>query len=110
MQSTTFRQPINPNKMEKIEEKKFGRIDTFVKVDEVPDGYVIWNIGRHNFEHPKCVPLCKSSLDYSVDTNTLKYIEVDSEELALRLLKEASYHGCDKKKFYEIVDEYNKIV
>jgi hypothetical protein len=39
---------------------------------------------------------------YSVDINKLKYIEVDTEELALTILKEAILHGCDRDKFIEL--------
>jgi hypothetical protein len=39
-----------------------------------------------------------------IDPKSLKYIMVDSEEIALRLLDEAIRHGCDRERFYEIVN------
>ena len=77
---------------------------TFNQVEEIPMGYFVWAIGRHNFPFEKCVPLAKHGDlgKYSVDVNSLKYIEVESEELALRLLKEAVMHGCDRNKFIQL--------
>ena len=95
--------------MEKIIEKRSYRTDVFEPVTEVPFGYSVWAIGRHNFQHEKCVPLAKdghNEYDWqrNIDTKSLKYIMVDSEELALRLLDEAIRHGCDRERFYEIVN------
>lgn len=95
--------------MKTIIDKKYGREDKFEQVAEVPFGYFVWNIGRHNFPHEKCVPLCKdgkNEFDWqrNIDINSLKYIEVESEELALRILKEAGRKGVDRERFYEIVN------
>lgn len=77
---------------------------TYKEVKEVPHGYSVWGIGRENFQHPKCVPLCQEGeLKYHVNTETLKFIEVESEEIALRLLDEAVRRGCNRKKFYKII-------
>ena len=82
-----------------------GRIDVYEPVTEVPFGYFVWAIGRHNFKYERCVPLAKDGKEkYYVDISKLKYIMVDSEEIALRLLDEAVLHGCDRKRFYEIVN------
>ena len=94
---------------DKIIDKKRYRKDVFERVEEVPFGYFIWNIGRENFPHKKCVPLAKwGHNEYkwqrNIDVNSLKYIEVETEELALRLLDEASEHLCDRERFYEIVN------
>lgn len=95
--------------MEKIIEKRSYRTDVFEPVTEVPFGYSVWAIGRHNFKHERCVPLAKdghNEYDWqrNIDTKSLKYIMVDSEEIALRLLDEAIRHGCDRDRFYEIVN------
>lgn len=94
--------------METIIDRKWYRTDRFEPVTEVPFGYCVWPIGRENFKHERCVPLCKSghnvyAWQQNIDITSLKYIEVESEELALRLLEEAIRHGCDRKRFYEIV-------
>lgn len=95
--------------MEKIVDKKWYRTDVFEPVTEVPDGYFVWPIGRHNFQYERCVPLAKlipSEYDWqrNVDIHSLKYIMVESEELALRLLEEAVRHGCEREKFYKIIN------
>ena len=92
--------------MEKIiQTNGYGRIDVYEPVTEVPFGYSVWAIGRHNFKYERCVPLAKEGKEkYHVDISKLKYIMVDSEELALRLLDEAVRHGCDRDRFYEIVN------
>lgn len=97
--------------MKTIVDKKWYRTDVFEQVTEVPDGYSVWGIGRQNFRHEKCVPLAKAGKNEedwqnNIDVTSLKYIEVASEELALRLLDEAIRYGCDRGKFYEIVNEY----
>ena len=92
--------------MEKIiQTNGYGRIDVYEPVTEVPFGYFVWAIGRHNFKYERCVPLAKEGKEkYHVDISKLKYIMVDSEKLALRLLDEAVRHGCDRDRFYEIVN------
>lgn len=89
---------------------KYGRVDTFVPTTDIPAGYFVWNIGRHNFPHEKCIPLAKEGkkqYDWQmpVDLSSLKYIMVDTEKLALRILKEAGYKGVDRERFYEIINE-----
>lgn len=98
-----------------VEELKAGNIiihtdpwrntRVFTKVQEIPFGYFVWAIGRQNFPFEMCVPLAKQGNDgeNSVDVDTLKFIEVESEELALCLLKEAVMHGCDKDKFTKLI-------
>ena len=97
--------------MKTIVEKNWLRTDMFEQVAEVPDGHFVWAIGRQNFRHERCVPLAKDGKNEeewqcNIDVTSLKYIEVASEELALRLLDEAIRRGCDKERFYEIVNEY----
>lgn len=99
---------INQENMEDIIDKSYGRTDVFKAVTEVPVGYFVWNIGRHNFPYEKCVPLAKrGTAEYDwqepVDISSLKYIKVDSEETALKILDEAARRGCDRDKFYKIV-------
>ena len=95
--------------MEKIIDKKWYRTDVFEPVTEVPFGYFVWAIGRKNFPHEKCVPLAKDGHNEyewqrNIEPASLKYIMVDSEEIALKILKEAVQHGCDRERFYEIVN------
>lgn len=95
--------------MERIIDKKWYRTDIFEPVTEVPFGYFVWNIGRRNFPHERCIPLAKrGQCDYdwqmAVDVKRLKYIMVETEELALRILEEASRKGVSRDRFYEIVN------
>ena len=91
---------------------KYGRVDIFERVEEFPAGYFVWNIGRQNFAHEKCVPLAKDGYNpeswmRNIDPDNLKYIEVESEELALMIINKSGHcnrFGADK--FYKIVKEY----
>lgn len=85
---------------------------TFEQVTEFPDGYVVWNIGRQNFPHERCIPLAKplaisGDMKYHIDPNTLKYIEAETEELALQVIEEAKRHEINRKRFYEIINPNN---
>lgn len=92
----------------------YGRVDVFERVEEFPAGYFVWNIGRQNFPHEKCVPLAKDGYNperwmRNIDPDNLKYIEVESEELALLIIQRS--HRCNKlnrDKFCEIVKEFKK--
>ena len=95
--------------METIIDKTWYRTDKFEPVTEIPFGYSVWNIGRRNFPHERCIPLAKPghneySWQRNVDVTTLKYIMVETEELALRIMEEASQHGVSRERFYEIVN------
>lgn len=82
----------------------------FERVEEIPFGYSVWAIGRHNFPFEKCVPLARVGElgKFSVDLKRLKYIEVETEELALTILHEAIMYGCDRDKFIELTKKYQK--
>ena len=93
-----------------IVQVKYGRTDIFERVEEIPYGYCVWNIGRSNFPHEGCVPLAKpkpTEYDWQmcIDPDSLKYIEVGGETLALQILKEASRKGVDRNRFLEIVNQ-----
>ena len=95
--------------METIIDKRWYRTDKFEPVTEIPFGYSVWNIGRDNFPHERCIPLAKHwhntySWQRNIDLTTLKYIMVETEELALRIMEEASLHGVSRERFYEIVN------
>ena len=79
----------------------YAKSDTFIKVDEWPEGYYVWPIGRHNFQFEGWLPLCKDGkLKYDVDINTLKAIKVKSEDVALRCLDAAIKGECRTKGDY----------
>lgn len=90
-----------------ITDECYGRKDIFEVVDEYPNGYVVWAIGRHNFQHPGYVPLAKEIKGtYNVDTTSLKTIKVD-ERVALIILREAVRKGVDEKRFKKIIKQYS---
>lgn len=77
-----------------VDVNRFSGVHIFERVEEFPPGYSVWNIGRQNFPYEKCVPLCKPgvNMEYwqrNINPNSLKYIEVESEKLALLIMKEA---------------------
>lgn len=102
--------------MAQIVDNKFGRTDVFQIVDKFPEGYIIWNIGRHNFEHECYIPLAqrvsnnKKELEYyHIKTDSLKALKVESEELALFLMK---YNHTGKtitsNNFDEVVKKFKE--
>jgi hypothetical protein len=63
------------------------RTDVFDIVDEFPNGYIIWSIGRKNFPFECYLPLAKpGQMPHTVDTSDLKAIKVRDERTALALL------------------------
>ena len=75
--------------METIVDKSYwGRTDTFEVVNEFPAGYIVWNIGRHNFPHPGFVPLAKPDPNqkYHILLHGLKALRCKDEETALRII------------------------
>ena len=83
----------------KIIDEKFGCKDVFAVLQESPEGYIVWPIGRHNFQHPGYLPLANIVGDgFHIDRNSLKAIKVD-EDIANTILQEAIIRGVDKEKF-----------
>lgn len=72
-----------------IDKTPFGRTDVFEVVDDFTKGYQVWNIGRQNFNHDCFIPLCIADSECRVDMHSLKALRVESEELALHILKQA---------------------
>lgn len=71
---------------------------TFEIVETLPQGYVIWNIGRHNFPFESYIPLCWQYKDYKIEPETLKAYKVKSEEYALWLMSEGKSLNYKKLK------------
>ena len=74
----------------------YGTEYKFEIVNTVPVGYQIWNIGRSNFPFEKMIPLCECSKDYRINPETLLADECKTEEIALKLLKEAGRRTVNK--------------
>ena len=77
-------------------------------ISEVPLGYVVWNIGRHNFPLRGYTPMCRMNRahedDYSIDTTSLCAVPCQSEEQALEILKRSTIEGT--KTVYDLIKEY----
>lgn len=83
-----------------------GRQDVFAIVDEFPAGYRVWNIGRKNFPFAGYVPLCRvKEGDYHVVLDELCAIKCASEDIALRVLKNAGRRTVSRKQFYQMNQE-----
>ncbi len=76
----------------------------FEVVNEFPNGYKVWAIGRENFKHERFIPLCEVDEYYNINPDSLKCLEVESEALALVILKQAVKTGVNKSKFNKIVN------
>lgn len=66
----------------------YGKNDVFrveTDINKLPLGYVVWNIGRHNFPIESYIPVCRVD-GFNVDTNTLVAFKVPSETVAQDIL------------------------
>lgn len=68
----------------------------------------VWNIGRHNFPHECYIPLVTEVKNYTINPDTLYAFKVESEELALMILKEAGHHEVHYCDYQRIVKEYHE--
>jgi hypothetical protein len=97
--------------MKTIIDKKWYRTDTFEIVEEFPTNYIVWNIGRHNFQHKGYIPLAEidSSFDdlCHIKTETLKTLFC-GEELSDFIIESASKRDIDKKEFLKIKSNWRK--
>jgi hypothetical protein len=97
--------------MKTIIDKKWYRTDTFEIVEEFPTNYIVWNIGRHNFQHKGYIPLAEidSSFDdlYHIKTETLKTLFV-GEELSDFIIESAGRNDINKKKFETIKNNWRQ--
>ena len=76
--------------MKKIRFKdSLGQNDELGVVNDFPYGYVVWNIGRHNFPCECYVPIARYIGDYRVDKP--KCIKVKDEQTALKIMDYASH-------------------
>ena len=77
-------------------------------ISEVPYGYVVWNIGRHNFPLRGYIPMCRMNKahedDYSIDITSLCAVPCQSEKQALEIMNESTKHGT--KSVSTLVKEY----
>lgn len=70
----------------------FGKDDVFkveTDINNVPLGYVVWNIGRHLFPIESYIPVCGLKSEYSIDTETLIALKVPSETVAQDILSKS---------------------
>ena len=94
--------------MKTLVSKTMHNTHTFEVVEEFPAGYVVWNIGRHNFGFEGFLPLAKpvaGRFDFQrlIDPKTLKAIKVVNEDMALKIMKLSHYSDIDKKEFDKII-------
>ena len=82
------------------------RTDKFEVVQDFIKGTVIWNVGRENFNFKGYIPLVNVDDNYNV-VGTKYALKVDSEELALYLLREANFGTIARDKFNELVEKFN---
>lgn len=80
----------------------WGRTYKYEIVDNQPNGYDVWPIGRENFPFPGYIPLAKFEGINMVEGCKLKAMKFD-EELADLILREASRHGVKWDKLYDII-------
>lgn len=86
--------------------ENYCRKDNFEIVNEFPDEYIVWNIGRHNFPFKGYIPLAKPiNIPHSVDLQSLKAIKVNND-MADFILKKASRRRIDKDAFECILSSF----
>ena len=88
-----------------------GIVDKFEIVSKFPVGYILWSIGRHNFRHEGYIPLARpADLPHHIRRDSLKALKVESEELALYLMKKVHKLkvGVNADNFQKLVGEFKK--
>lgn len=92
-----------------IDTMKFApfRTGIFEIVEEWPDGYIMWNIGRENFPHEGYIPLGKPIKDeyefrVVLDLDSLVALKVKDEDFALRLLAIGIRKGMSKSQYVSL--------
>mgnify|MGYP000499025735 CR=1 FL=1 len=68
------------------------RTDIFQIVKNIPNGYVIWNIGE-NMGTDEYIPICQIDNKYAVDLTSLKAVKVTQNEC--ELLRKAAAYGVN---------------
>lgn len=82
--------------------------NTFQLVDEVPLGYMVWNIGKHMA--PGYPPLCRMKYlqpfygAQQIETDTLKAIKVDGAEYVMKAVSWAGPLPVEQMERY--IEEY----
>lgn len=97
--------------MELFIDKTPWRADLYTVCDEFPEGYIVWNIGRRNFPHPTFIPLAIPTDEFHISLNGLKALKVESEEVALHILKAAgrgTYGKIDRNNIGKVIADYKR--
>lgn len=81
----------------------YGTTYHFEVVNHIPHGYVVWNIGRENFPFKKMIPLCQTH-NYNIYPDTLKAYECSSEEIALKIMREAVRKTVNALRIKQILE------
>lgn len=84
--------------------ESYYRTDRFQIVENQPNGYDVWPIGRKNFPFPGYIPLAKFEGINMVNGCELKAMKFD-EELADLILREASRNGVKWDKLFHIISD-----
>ena len=82
------------------------KTNLFVITKSFPRFGQVWNIGREGFPHKEYIPICSCTCEHEVLNDSLFALKVESEELALEILRVAQYQTVDAKVFDSLLYEY----
>lgn len=89
-------------------EIRLERTDVFRIVDEWPLSHEVWNISRRGFPYKRYIPLVVVDAFYHVNKRNMCCIKLESEKLALAVLREAGHKNhLDKAWFEKFRDKFN---
>lgn len=83
-----------------------NRTDKFEVLTEFTKGLQVWNVSRKCFNFKGYIPLVNVDDNYTV-VGTKYALKVDSEELALYILRQTIFGNIDRDKFNELVEKFN---
>lgn len=96
-----------------LKTENFGHKDVFEIVEEFPNEYVIWNIGRHNFPFVGYLPLARPSktMPYHIERSDLKTIKVSEAfaEWLMKIVSKGSYGTIGKGEFLKLRKRFSLI-
>lgn len=85
----------------------FGNIRSYEVVEKMPEGYIVWNIGK-NMGTDEYIPICaRMSEDkhsdeyYHINPDTVRAIKLNPADV--KVLREAAHHGIDNLRSAELV-------
>ena len=89
----------------------FGRTDIYNIVDEFPQGYIVWPIGRRNFPFPGYIPLARPDKrrPCHILRDDLKTIKIQDAlaDFIMEVATRGTFGTIDKDTFEKLIKSHS---